>query len=288
MWVETVSFEGPYHFDQVLDRLSMDPVISLDVVERTVKVPLVFKHNPYVFTIKAIGTIEEPRFEISGHDEDIRIRALTEINRIFQWDFSLKVISLHFQETNLSQIFSMHAGTPLVLEFDLYSCLMKSIIHQQLNLKFAHMLTNRFVTSFGYQVDDVWFYPSPKKIAELDYEQLTNLQFSRRKAEYVIDTSRLVENGTLNLEKLDMLSDDEVVKELVKVRGIGPWTAQSLLLSGLGRPNLFPKADIGIQKAIQKHFNLEKKPTSEEMDIYSEKWTPYLSYATLYLWRSIE
>lgn len=288
MWVETVLLQGPYRFDQVLDRLSMDPVISLDKEERALHVPLVINHTPYVFTIKAIGTIEKPSFEISGQDELVKSSALNEISRIFQWGFSLKAIDLHFQETNLSQIFSEHSGTPLVLEFDLYSCLMKSIIHQQLNLKFAHTLTKRFVTNFGYQVNDVWFYPSPKKIAELDYEQLTNLQFSRKKAEYIIDTSRLVANGTLNLAKLDMLSDDEVVKELVKVRGIGPWTAQSLLLSGLGRPNLFPKADIGIQKAIQKHFKLEKKPTSDEMDIYSQKWTPYLSYATFYLWRSIE
>ncbi|WP_226669984.1 DNA-3-methyladenine glycosylase family protein [Metabacillus litoralis] len=288
MWLENVSIDGPYHFEQVIDRLSMDPVISIDKLERSVKVPLVINNHHYVIKIKATGTIEKPLFEISGQDEKMKTSVLQKLRRIFQWDFSLKEIGLHFQDTNLSQIFTEHAGTPLVLEFDLYSCLMKSIIHQQLNLAFAHTLTKRFVTNFGYQVDDVWFYPLPEEIAELDYKELTNLQFSQRKAEYVIDTSRLIANGTLNLATMDMLSDEDVIKKLTTVRGIGPWTAQSLLLAGLGRPNLFPKADIGIQKAIQKHFKLDKKPTSEEMDIYSEQWTPYLSYATLYLWRSIE
>jgi DNA-3-methyladenine glycosylase II len=79
-----------------------------------------------------------------------------------------------------------------------------------------------------------------------------------------------------------------VIKQLVKIRGIGPWTAQNFLLFGLGRPNLFPKADIGIQNAIKKHFQLEQKPTFEQMDEISKEWAPYLSYASLYLWRSIE
>ncbi|XQY92375.1 DNA-3-methyladenine glycosylase family protein [Metabacillus sp. HB246100] len=288
MWSETVKVDGPYHFEQVLDRISMDPVVALNQEERYIQVPLVIEDKPYVVKVQALGTVEEPVFNISGTDGETKIQAIEKIRRIFQWDFSLHALTDHFKQTNISQIFEQHAGTPLVLEFDLYSCLMKCIIHQQLNLAFAHTLSERFVKTFGHQVDDVWFYPKPEQVAVLEYEQLTELQFSRRKAEYVIDTSRLITEGKLNLEKLDELSDEDVIKELVKIRGIGPWTAQNVLLSGLGRPNLFPKADIGIQKAIQKHFKLEKKPTSEEMDQFSEAWSPYLSYATLYLWRSIE
>ena len=75
---------------------------------------------------------------------------------------------------------------------------------------------------------------------------------------------------------------------LIKVRGIGRWTVENFLLFGLGRPNLFPKADIGIQNAIKKLYNLEQKPTQEEMETHSKNWSPYLSYASLYLWRSVE
>jgi DNA-3-methyladenine glycosylase II len=288
MWKEIVATDGPYDFGRVLDRLSKDPLNFLNKEDKFVKIPLVINENPYVITVKAVGSTVEPKFEISGSDERVKELALMNVQRIFQWDFSLHKLNLHFQTTNIADIFKQHAGTPLVLEFDLYRCLMKCFIHQQLNVTFAHTLTERFVKEFGYQVEDVWFYPKPEIVATLKYDDLRALQFSGRKAEYVIDTSRLITEGKLNLTELELLSDDEMMKKLTKVRGIGPWTVQSLLLSGLGRPNLFPKADIGIQKALQKHFNLEKKPTSEEMDLYSVQWEPYLSYATLYLWRSIE
>ncbi|WP_299088933.1 DNA-3-methyladenine glycosylase [uncultured Metabacillus sp.] len=288
MWRETITTEGPYDFERVLSRLSLDPVNTLNLEEKIVKVPLVIEDKPYVIIVQAVGTIANPCFDISGSDEKVKDRALKKIIKIFQFDFPLHTLGLHFQKTNIAEIFQQHAGTPLVLEFDPYRCLMKCIIHQQLNLAFAHKLTERFVKTFGYQVDDVWFYPRPETVAALQYDDLKALQFSGRKVEYVIDTSRLIAEGKLNFAELDMLSDDEIMKRLIKIRGIGPWTVQNLLLSGLGRPNLFPKADIGVQNAIKKHFKLEKKPTAEEMDQYSKQWEPYLSYATLYLWRSIE
>jgi len=288
MWMETVRCKGPYNFDAALDRLSMDPIISLNKIEKSIKVPFVINDMPNVIKVKAIGTTQEPAFEISGNKEDIKEAALKRMGRIFRWDFPLQDVDMHFQKTNIAKIFEQHKGTPIVLEFDLYNCLVKCIIHQQLNLAFAHRLTTRFVKKFGYEVEGVWFYPKPEVVAGLQYEELRDLQFSGRKAEYLIDTSRLIAEGKLNLAELANQSDEEILKNLIKIRGIGPWTVQSLLLSGLGRPNLFPKADIGIQRAIQHHFNLEKKPSHDEMDQYSEQWSPYLSYATLYLWRSIE
>ena len=288
MWKEIVAIDGPYNFDRALERLSKDPLHSLNKEEKFVKIPLVINEHPYVITVKAIGTTAEPRFEITGSEDGIKEQALMNVRRIFQLDFSLHKVDVHFQTTNIADIFRQHVGTPLVLEFDLYRCLMKCLIHQQLNVTFAHTLTERFVKEFGYQIEDVWFYPKPEIVATLEYDDLKALQFSGRKAEYVVDTSRLIAEGKVNLTELELLSDDEIMKKLIKVRGIGPWTVQNLLLAGLGRPNLFPKADIGIQKALKKHFKLEEKPTSEEMDYYSVEWEPYLSYATLYLWRSIE
>lgn len=288
MWMETVVCKGPYNFDSVMDRLSMDPIISLNTSEKVIKVPVLIENKPNVITVKAVGTIHEPAFEVSGKDESMKEAALKKVKSIFRWDYPLQDVAKHFQQTNIAKIFKQHEGTPLVLEFDLYSCLVKCIIHQQLNLAFAHTLTARFVKQFGYEVDNVWFYPKPEVVARLKYEELRELQFSQRKAEYLIDTSKLIADKILNLDELTKQSDEEILKTLIKIRGIGPWTVQNMLLSGLGRPNLFPKADIGVQRAIQQHFQLEAKPTNDEMDQYSEQWSPYLSYATLYLWRSIE
>ncbi|WP_404448514.1 DNA-3-methyladenine glycosylase [Sutcliffiella horikoshii] len=282
-----IKINGPYDFDRVLQRLSIDPLMVINHKERFVKVPMYQEESPIVVKVQATGTKQEPSFQLSSSATltDLEVQHITSI---FQWDRPLQEIGSHFANTDLASIFKEHEGTPLVLDFDLYHCLMKCIIHQQVNMKFAHTLTERFVHTFGFEKEGVWFYPKPHEVAKLDYEQITELKMSRRKAEYIIDTSKLIANGDLALNSLDKMSDEEILKKLIKVRGIGPWTVQNLLLFGLGRPNLFPIADIGIQNALKKLNGLDQKPTVLQMQEWSKDWEPYLSYASLYLWRSIE
>lgn len=286
MWEETVSITGPYNFDLALSRLSLDPLHNVDIANRMVKIPLLVDNKKAVAEVIGTGTLEEPEFLIRATaDKDKTLQRLTEI---FQWNTKLIHIHEHFQKTELKELFNQHYGTPIVLEFDPFSSLIKSIIHQQLNLKFAFTLTERFVKTIGEELDGVWFYPSPEKAASLTVEQLRELQFSGRKAEYVIGIAELAASGKLDFEKLKAQSDAEIAKELIKIRGVGPWTIENFLMFALGRPNMFPMGDIGIQNALKKYFNLEQKPTLPEMEQYKEPWNPYLSYASLYLWRSIE
>lgn len=286
MWEETVSISGPYNFELALSRLALDPLHAVNIGERQVKVPLVFGDKKVVAEVTGIGSLEKPEFRIRADlEKEKTVQRLTEI---FQWDVELLQVHEHFQTTVLKDLFNAHYGTPLVLEFDPFSSLIKSIIHQQLNLKFAFTLTERFVKTFGEESGGSWFYPSPEKVAGLKVEQLRELQFSGRKAEYVIGIAELAATGKLDFEKLKTKSDAEISQELIKIRGVGPWTIENFLMFALGRPNMFPMGDIGIQNALKKYFNLEQKPTPAEMELYKEPWNPYLSYASLYLWRSIE
>ncbi|MDI6582533.1 DNA-3-methyladenine glycosylase 2 family protein, partial [Bacillus subtilis] len=91
------------------------------------------------------------------------------------------------------------------------------------------------------------------------------LQFSMRKAEYTIDTSRMIAECTLSLSELPHMADEDIMKKLIKISGIGPWTVQNVLMFGLGLPNLFPLADIGLQNAITRHFQLDDKPAKDVM-----------------------
>lgn len=286
MWEDKVAISGPYNFDLALSRLALDPLHAVDIEKRSVKVPLVLDDKKVVAEVIGTGTLEKPEFLIRANlEKEKTIQRLTEI---FQWDVELIHIHEHYQTTQLKDLFIEHYGTPLVLEFDLFSSLIKSIIHQQLNLKFAFTLTERFVKTFGEEMDGVWFYPAPEKVASLTVEQLRELQFSGRKAEYVIGIAGLAASGNLDFEKIKSKSDAEIAQELIKIRGVGPWTVQNFLMFALGRPNMFPMGDIGIQNALKKFFDLEQKPTPAEMEVYKEPWNPYLSYASLYLWRSIE
>jgi len=286
MWEESVSINGPYNFDLALSRMALDPLNRVDLEKRSVKIPFVLNDTKIVAEVIGTGTLENPEFLVRvANEKEKTIQRLTEI---FQWDTELIHIHEHYQTTELKDLFNQHYGTPLVLEFDPFSSMIKSIIHQQLNLKFAFTLTERFVKKFGEEIDGVWFYPSPEKVASLTVEQLRELQFSTRKAEYVIGIGQLAATGKLDFETLKSKSDMEIAQELIKIRGVGPWTIENFLMFALGRPNLFPMGDIGIQNALKKYFNLEQKPTIAEMENYKEPWNPYLSYASLYLWRSIE
>ncbi len=288
MWTESITMEGPYNFDKVLDRLMMDPLQAVDLQARTVKVPLYIDGTPYVSTIQATGTEDTPSFLVTGTNEQTKEQQLFRIKELFQWQTPLHGIHEHFLGTALQPIFDIHRGTAILLDYDLFGNLVKSIIHQQVNLTFAYVLSDRFVRTYGMEVDGAWFYPRPEQVAGLTVEELRGLQFSGRKAEYIIGLAKEITEGRLDLENLREKNDEEVLKELTKVRGIGRWTAESFLLFALGRPNVFPKADIGIQNAIKQLLAMEKKPTVEEMTAISEEWTPYLSYASFYLWRSIE
>jgi DNA-3-methyladenine glycosylase II len=286
VWQEKIQIEGPYNFDRVLERHALDPLNNIDIKNRSIKVPVMLNEEPHVVEVKAIGSIDTPVFIVKGETEQSAL--IERVSEILQWNVPLKSILEHFQNTDLKDLFFEHIGTPLVLDFNVFGCLLKCIIHQQLNLKFAYTLTERFVKTFGFEQEGVWFYPSPKTVAGLEVCQLRELQFSQRKAEYVIGVGKAVGDGELNLELLKKASEEEIFERLIKLRGVGNWTIQNLLLFGLGRLNLFPTADIGIQNALKKLYKLEKKPTLEQMERYKQGWEPYLSYAALYLWRSIE
>jgi DNA-3-methyladenine glycosylase II len=286
VWQETIQIEGPYNFDRVLERHAIDPLKQVDFTKRMIKVPILIKKSPFVVKVTAIGTVEAPIFKLSG--QNAKEDSIKRISEIFQWGISLKKIYDHFQQTKLRELFQEHFGTPLVLDFDPFSCLIKCIIHQQLNLSFAHTLTERFVKKFGFEIEGVWFYPNPETVAKLSVEQLRELQFSGRKAEYVIGLAKAVADGELDFEALINEGEEEIFNQMIKLRGVGAWTIQNFLMFGLGRPNLFPPADVGIQNALKKLYQLEGKPTLDEMEQYKQGWDPYLSYASLYLWRSIE
>lgn len=276
-----ISLSFPYNFERALDRLSLDPLHAVDLSERSIIVP---SEEGNLIQVKAIGTTANPVFKIEGAKDS----QIQNIKELFHFHLSLNPVQEHFKNTSLASLFKEHEGTPLVREFSLYGTLMKSIIHQQLNLAFAHTLTSRFVQTFGTEKQGVWFYPTAETISNLQVADLRVLQFSTRKAEYVIGLSQAIENGVLDLHSMRSKSDEEITAELVSYRGVGPWTAQNFLLFGLGRPNLFPLADIGLQNALKIQWQLDEKPKQEDIIKFLPEWAPYMSYAALYLWRSVE
>jgi DNA-3-methyladenine glycosylase II len=125
-------------------------------------------------------------------------------------------------------------------------------------------------------------------ILVLPDEALRGAGFSWRKVEYVKDLARHVASGELDLAHIASMEDEEVIKQLVAVKGIGRWTAEMFLMFSLARPDVFAVDDYGLQVALRNLYRLDSLPKAAQMRQLAEPWRPYRSYASLYLWRSVQ
>ena len=163
-----------------------------------------------------------------------------------------------------------------------YDALVRSIVYQQLSGKAAGTILRRFTE----------LYPGNRPRAELvlatDEALLRGAGLSRQKMGYLRDLSARVADRSLPLAHLGRLKDDAIIEHLVQVKGIGRWTVQMFLMFRLGRPDVLPELDLGVQNAIQRAYGLKKRPTPKEVLKIGEPWRPYASVASWYLWRSLE
>lgn len=164
---------------------------------------------------------------------------------------------------------------------DAYGALLRAIVGQQLSTKAARTIYLRVLDLFGGTT------PSPEQLLEASEEDLRACGLSGRKTEYVRDLARHVLGGELELDRLAELEDEEVIEEIVAVRGLGRWTAEMFLLFHLQRPDVLSGGDLGIRKAIQVEYGLEEMPTPTRVLEIGEPWRPHRSLASLYLWESL-
>jgi len=173
---------------------------------------------------------------------------------------------------------------------DLFETLCWAIIGQQINVSFAHAVKTDFVKKYGdsLKIDgrELFVFPTWQKVLRIKESSLQSLRFSRQKARYVKEVAAAMKAG-LNKAALSQLSYEDAIEELIKIKGVGTWTANYVLLRCLGLGDAFPVKDVALQKAFQIQLSLDKKPKAEELLIYQDRWRPYCHYATLYLWRSL-
>ena len=164
---------------------------------------------------------------------------------------------------------------------DAYGALLRAIVGQQLSTKAARTIYLRVIDLFGGST------PTPEQLLEAREEDLRAAGLSGRKTEYVRDLASHVLSGELELDRLEELGDEEVIEEIVAVRGLGQWTAEMFLLFHLERPDVLSGGDLGIRKAIQIEYGLEEMPTPTRVLEIGEPWRPHRSLASLYLWESL-
>jgi DNA-3-methyladenine glycosylase II len=171
----------------------------------------------------------------------------------------------------------------VTISSDRYGALVRSIVGQQLSTRSAQAIYGRLTDRFGGRT------PTPVEVLEDDPDELRQaVGLSHAKVAYLRSLAERVLDGSLDLDHLDRLPDEEVIAQLTAVRGIGPWSAHMFLIFRLGRSDVLPVGDLGIRRAFMIHYGLPEMPTPAEMERIAEPWRPHRTLASLYLWRSLQ
>jgi len=163
-----------------------------------------------------------------------------------------------------------------------FDYVVRCIVGQQLSGKAAQTIYQRLLARYDGR------RPTPAQLARAPADRLRAVGLSGRKAEYVKELAKRTLVRELAIERLHEMTDDDVMATLVQVRGIGRWTAQMVLMFRLGRADVLPELDLGVQKGAQRLYRMRALPTPEKLQRMGAKWAPYRTYAAWYLWRSLE
>jgi len=162
-----------------------------------------------------------------------------------------------------------------------FASLAEAIVYQQLHGKAAATIFKRVTDLAGLPL-------TPQGILKLSEAQLRGAGLSKQKLSYLRDLAEKTRSGEVQFERFSQLSDEEVIRQLTQIKGIGRWTAHMFLMFSLRRPNVLPTGDLGIQMAIRKHYRKRKLPKPAQMEKIARAWEPYRSVACWYLWRSMD
>lgn len=182
----------------------------------------------------------------------------------------------------LKQAISKTGRIELSKRKNVFISLIGSIMSQQLSTAVARVIHQRFLNLFGGKK------PSPEQVLELSHETLRGIGLSNAKVTYVQNVASFAIEKGMTAKKLDKMTNEEVIEYLTEIKGVGRWTVEMLLMFTLGREDVFAVDDLGIQQAIVNLYNLkikDKKKIKKKMISISHGWTPFRTYACMYLWR---
>ena len=165
---------------------------------------------------------------------------------------------------------------------DPWEALARAIVGQQLSTRAARSIWEKLVGQFGGTL------PPPEALLRKRKPTLRKAGLSNAKVEFIRDLAAHVKDGRLDLKRLGKLPDEDVIAELIEVKGIGQWTAEMFLIFHLGRPDVVSVGDLGIRRAVQLAYGMKELPGPEELEKLAEEWRPHRTLACLYLWRSLD
>ena len=245
-----------------------------------------------VFSVRSTGDIQNPQVEVRIVGDDLNAVEQSEVVGI-----AARTVGAHgdlrpYYETvddddPMAEFTGRFRGLGIPQAASPFEGLVLSILGQQISNEVARVLRDLLVDTLGesMSVDGVAYrtFPSPAALSEAGIEALREIKLSARKAEYISDIAASVDSGALDLDALADLPDESIVEGLVKLRGVGPWTANWLLIRAYDRPDGFPHGDLAVQRSLGALYNGGSRLTAQDALKFSDRWRPYRSYYVTYM-----
>lgn len=301
---------APYDMNLVLFKCRSEPLYVVNEQEKSLSFALRLSHDKrledqavesiqsksVVCQITSRGTVGHPILELRIVEAVSTIEEqwiLKHLAQRFQW-FSTELLPFYQaveDSPSLHSLVQMQYGLPYMRYEGLYEGLIQTIVQQQVHFQFARQLVYTLAQDFGQLVQhegmNLALLPEPEEVAELDVHDLHSRKFSRRKAEYMIDFSRKIVQQELDLADLARREEHDFAQQMLKQRGIGRWTVDCMQLFCLGKPDVFPIGDIGLQNAIKNLEGFSSRPTPQQCLQWIEPYKAWGSYVAVYLWGSL-
>lgn len=291
---EVILLPGDYNVELNFQFLKRSPRERLHQVEGNTVTKLFYVNNEYSL-VRIVAGDGVFRTEFLNSIPGEPTKAFVQ-HYIAEWfDLASDMVPFYAMAAKdklLSPLIQQFYGYRIVGQPDLFESLIWAVLGQQINLPFAYTLKQRFVENFGGKLTwnkrDYYTFPQPEVVAGLSDSHLLPLQFSRQKSKYVKLIADAFVEGIITKDKLTGLSLAEAKEQLIKIKGVGNWTANYALMKTFRYPDAFPLEDAGIHNAIKNLKKLKRKPTPEEVRRLFKKYKGWEAYATLYLWKSLE
>jgi DNA-3-methyladenine glycosylase II len=291
----------PYDFSLALGYVATSPSAVLEQVSGSDGVyrrAVTLMGRDVLLALRSIGTVGQPRLLLEIHcdtlvDDVLENATIDLVRRIF----TLNSDASEFAEMARGDpifgalIQRLHGVRPILIP-DPFEALIWAVIGQQINVTFARKLKLALVDLCGRQLHTATgtyaLAPEPEAICTLDFQQLRARQFSRQKAAYVLELSQAVASGTLDLFKLASLPFEEALATLTRCKGVGRWTAEYVLMRGLGIRDSLPAGDLGLRAIIGRWYGFGRHASESEVRLIAERWAGWRGWSAFYWWYALQ
>jgi DNA-3-methyladenine glycosylase II len=288
--IRTSSFGLPYRF----------------VGERVLRRPLWLAGSPAVaeFDLSQTGTMGLRLMFPRGHavrPGKKKTALLDELatQALFLWGLDDEVEGLHAlmaSDRDIAPLLERFGALRIVRAPDLYEALLVAVIGQQVSVQAAQSIRRRLMQNLGTRVsvdnapdhENYYFYPTPQQLIQAGESGLREQGLSQQKSKYLPEIAHRAAAGELDREAFVMLSDEDAIRRLCEIKGVGRWTAEIALMRGLGRNDVFAAGDLGLQAAVQELRRMRKRPSEKALRKIAERWKGWRSYAAFYLWMTLQ